>query len=221
MGVGMTAVLLAFAKKYWSYGAILLLASGLVAGFAQHERIVGRQQVLLAGADSALHVAQSQAADWHRRAVQDSGRAFALEADTAQANQRARLAETRYAALQAPLAASRHTLDSLLALPHDSASNGLIGATNAYLAHSDSSLHACGSALTAADTALAACQAHGEALQATLTDTRGLVSALTAQNNAKDLQIKVLRSAEPSAVGTWVWRAAAFGLGLLAGKIIR
>ncbi len=199
----------------------LLLASGLFAGFVAHERRVGRLQVQLASADSLSRAAQAEAHDWQRRAEIDSGRAAALEADTARANARLRQAEGRYAALSASLAGSRHTLDSLLALPHDTASTALYGAAGAYVARADSTLRACADGLTAADAALAACQRHGQAVQAHLVDVQAMAAALAKDTTAKALQLKAIRGQVPGFFAVWLPRLAAFGLGVLAGRIGR
>ena len=197
----------------------LLLASGLLAGFVQHERQIGRLQVQLASADSMSKAAQSDARNWQRKAQIDSGRAVALEADTAKTNHALRLAESRYYALNGSLTASRHVLDSLLAQPHDTASNAIYGAASAYVAHADSSLRACSGGLTAADSALLACQRQGAAVKAQLVDVQAMAQALAKDTVAKALQIKAIKAQAPGFLATWLPRIAAFGLGALAGRI--
>lgn len=198
-------------------GACVLLATSA----ASHEREVGRLQVQLASADSMSKAAQADARNWQRKAAIDSGRAVALEADTAKANHALRIAESRYYALNGSLAASRHVLDSLLAQPHDTASNAIYGAASAYVAHADSSLRACSDGLTAADSALLACQRQGQAVKAQLFDAQAIVLALAKDTTAKAIQIRAIKAEAPGFWATWLPRIAAFGLGALAGRIGR
>jgi hypothetical protein len=215
----MTAFLLSFAKKYWGSAAILALA--VVAGlqFASHERTIGRLQIQLARADSTIKAEAAAYASLAVKASQDSSRAAHLEADTAKQNAAYRSAKASYSALAASLGASRNTLDSLLALSHDSASAGLVGATEAYVQKSDSTIRACNGALIAADSALTACQDHAKALQANLLDVKGMLDAANKASAAKDVVIRATRQEVPSGFSVWGWRALSFAAGLLAGKI--
>ncbi|MDE2022323.1 MAG: hypothetical protein KGI71_05440 [Patescibacteria group bacterium] len=213
----MNALLLKAAP--WALAVVLV--GGLVAGFARHERDLGALRVQLQTADSLAASAEAELADAQRRATTDSTRAAHLEADTAIANARARLADSRYFALSASYSHAKASLDSLLAQTPDSASPGLVASFRAYEHTADSTIHACTDAVTADSAALAACQAHGQALQATLTDTRQMVQALQKDTVAKALKIRVLAGNQPSAAKEWLARLAAFGLGILAGRVGR
>lgn len=205
--------------KLAPYGVAAALAAGLVASYTAQQRRIGREEILLRGADSTLAVAKAQAADLQRRLTLDSGRAVALEADTAKANRAARAAESRYSALAPAYSHAKATLDSVLAQAPESVSTAVAGAVAAYQAQADSSLHACAASRTAEQSALAACQAHGQALQAEVTDLRGLHVSDSLTIHARTLQLKVARQDVPSGFSTWLWRIGAFGAGLLIGRI--
>lgn len=205
--------------KVAPWALVVVLIGALFGGFVSHERQVGRLEVQLHSADSLAKVAQAELADAKRKSTQDSSRAAALEADTARANQQVRAAKASYVALLAPLAASKHALDSLLALSHDSASTGLVGATRAFEQRSDSTIKACSEALSSEQDALKACQAQGAAVKLQLLDTQGIVAALAKDTTAKALQIRAIRASEPGFFGVWLPRLAAFGIGVLAGRV--
>lgn len=197
--------------KYAPYALILALAGGLLAGFVEHEREVGRLQVQLQTADSLHRVAVAEARDWQRKATIDSARAAKLEADTAKANQTARRATARYAQTLPVLASTRHALDSAMQVAQqhpDSASSGILALLRPYLAKSDSTIKACSDALTAEEQALASCQAQGQAVKAQLLDVQGTVRALQKDTLAKSIQIRGLRQERPSGFSTWFWRVA-------------
>ena len=164
--------------KVLPWALALLLGGGLFGAFVKYERDIGasRAELRAAQRDDSAHVAEARM--WQGKATIDSSRAAKLEQDTLRLNQAARLATARYSALLAPLAASRRALDSLLALPHDSSSTGLVGATRAFEQHSDSTIKACSDALSSEQDALKACQAQGAAVKLQLLDTQGIVAAL-------------------------------------------
>lgn len=218
----MNPLLVKYAAKYGPSVLAVLLAVALIAGWNAHERQVGALRVQFRTADSLVAVAHDSAVAASRRAVIDSSRAAHLEADTAKANARARQLATAYRQTLPALAATRHALDSAMqvaAQAPDSASQGLLGALRPYLAHADSSLKACSDAGQADSLALAACQDHSRALQATLTDTRAMVQALAKDTTAKALQIRAVRASVPGFFGIWLPRMAAFGIGVLAGRL--
>lgn len=210
----MTAAL----SKVAPWALAVLLAVGLVVGYSAHEREVGRLQIQLHSADSLAKAAQESLTVAHQRLAIDSGREVALAADTASANQVARSATARLSALDASYSHAKSSLDSLLAQPHDSVSAGLVAQIRGYEQASDSTVKACGQAVKADSVALSACQAHGEALQATLTDTRSLVAALAKDTTAKALTIRGLKAEQPSGLSVWGWRIVYAGLGYLIGR---
>ena len=217
----MIAILLAFLKKIPAKGyamagavALLLIAYGALVA---HEREVGRLQVQLHAADSTANVAQRDAAHWQAVARRDSATADSLAVVAQSAKSTADSALAREHALQRPLAATRATLDSLLALQNDTASAGLVGAVKAALAASDASLNACHDSEASLQGALHACEAHGAALALVVADQDSVIAGQGRQIQAQAVQVRALKGNQPGFLRVWVVPLATLGLGYLIG----
>lgn len=190
---------------WWRAAPIAMLVAVLSAWgavYTRRQREIGRLEVQGRTADSLSRVARAAAAAAGGRAAAESTRAAALERDTATANAALRAQERRMGQLRASYSAARLRLDSVLGAPGVD-TTAAAAAVRAYAREADATVRACQDATGAADAALAACEAHGEALQRTLSQTRLRAAALADDTAAKALQIRTLQASDR---GGRVWR---------------